>query len=86
MKKPLPLLVQMVLLGVGFALTCSGVYLLFLQTEYGYSWRVTAYFMIVFGVVAVLMGVFWTFLHSMKSKLYHRAGHEERIQVYTIER
>lgn len=86
-KKQLWSLGHMVLFGVGFVLTCSGAYLLFLQTEVGYTWRVTvAYVMIVFGFLAVLIGVFWTICRGMKSKLYQRRGHEQRVQVHTIER
>ncbi|XP_068166917.1 transmembrane protein 252-like [Antennarius striatus] len=86
MKKQLSSLAHMVLLGVGFTLTCAGIYLVSLQTDY-YTWRlIPAYFMIMFGVMAVIVGVFWAIFHSMKSKLYHRRRHEEHIQVFTIER
>ncbi|XP_042343876.1 transmembrane protein 252-like [Plectropomus leopardus] len=87
MKKQLWSLARMVLPGVGFALTCIGAYLMSLETEYRYTLRVIfAYIMIVFGILAVLIGVFWTICHSMKSKMYQRGGHEQHIQVYTIER
>lgn len=87
MKKQLWSLARLFLPGVGFFLTCIGAYLASLQTEYGYNCRVIhAYIMILFGFLAVLIGVFWNICHSMKSKMYQRGGHEQHIQVYTIER
>lgn len=80
-------LARLVLPCVGLALACIGVYLAYLQTEYEYTLKVIpAYVMIVFGVLAVLIGVFWTICHSMKSKMYQRGGNEQHIRVYTIQR
>ncbi|XP_036954220.1 transmembrane protein 252-like [Acanthopagrus latus] len=86
-KKQLWSMAHMVVPAVGFVLTCGGAYLVSLQTENGYTWRlIPAYIMIVSGFFAVIVGVFWTICHSMRSKMYHRGGHEQHIQVYTIER
>ncbi|XP_070690472.1 transmembrane protein 252-like [Pempheris klunzingeri] len=86
-KKQLWSLARMVLPGVGFALTCCGAYLVSMLTEYGHNWMVIpAYIMIVCGFLAILVGLFWTICNSMKSKMYHRGGHERHIQVHTIER
>ncbi|XP_051277453.1 transmembrane protein 252-like [Dicentrarchus labrax] len=86
-KKQLWSLARIALPGVGFPLTCSGAYLVSLQTEYGFSWKVIpAYIMIVLGFLSMLIGVFWTICHSMKSKMYQRGGHERNMHVYTIER
>ncbi|XP_068616913.1 transmembrane protein 252-like [Brachionichthys hirsutus] len=86
MKKQLSSLAHLVLIGVGFALTCTGSYLVSFPTE-RFTWKVVpAYFMIAVGVMTVLIGIFWAIFNSMKSKLYHRGGHEEQIQVFTIER
>lgn len=87
-KKQLWSLARIVLPAVGFALTCIGVYLAYMQTKYEYTLRVIpAYVMIVFGILSVLIGVFWTICHSMRSKMYQRGGGSgEHIQVYTIER
>ncbi|XP_034025362.1 transmembrane protein 252-like [Thalassophryne amazonica] len=75
------------LLGVGIALTCVGAYLLSLQTEYKFTRRViSAYVIIACGLLAELVGVFWAICHSMKSKIYHRDGHDQNIHIYTIER
>ncbi|TDH12793.1 hypothetical protein EPR50_G00051790 [Perca flavescens] len=86
-KKQLWSLACMVLPGVGFAMTCIGSYLVYLQITYEYSMRVVpAYIIIVLGILAVFIGVFWTNCQSMKSKMYLRGGHEQHTQVYTIER
>lgn len=86
-KKQLWSLARMGLPSVGFALTCIGAYLVSTQTEYRFSWRIIpAYILIVFGFLAMLIGVFWTICHSMKSKMYQRGGHEQHTQVYTIAR
>ncbi|KAM7391454.1 hypothetical protein PAMP_022143 [Pampus punctatissimus] len=77
----------MVLPGVGFVFICMGAYLVSLQNEPKYTWRVIpAYIMIVVGFLTIVVWVFWTICHSMKSKLYQRGGHQQHIQVYTIER
>ncbi|XP_049434702.1 transmembrane protein 252-like [Epinephelus fuscoguttatus] len=87
LKKQLWSLARIVLPGLGFALTCIGAYLVSLEIEHRFTLRVIcAYIVIVFGILAVLIGVFWTICHSMKSKMYQRGGHEQHIQVYTIER
>uniref|UniRef100_A0A8C4I5M7 Uncharacterized protein n=1 Tax=Dicentrarchus labrax TaxID=13489 RepID=A0A8C4I5M7_DICLA len=79
-KKQLWSLARIALPGVGFPLTCSGAYLVSLQTEYGFSWKVIpAYIMIVLGFLSMLIGVFWTICHSMKSKMYQRGGHERNM-------
>ncbi|XP_056233049.1 transmembrane protein 252-like [Seriola aureovittata] len=86
-KKQLWSLARIVLPGVGFALTCIGAYLVSLQTEYQHTWKVIpGYIVIVFGFLAMLVGVFWTICLSMKSKIYHRGRHEQHIHIYTIER
>nr|XP_046242086.1 transmembrane protein 252-like [Scatophagus argus] len=86
-KKQLLSLAHIAMAGVGFVLTCSGAYVLSLQTVYGYSWRVIfGYGLIVAGTLAVLVGVFWSICHSIKSKMYRGGQHEQHIQVYTIER
>lgn len=78
---------HMVLSGVGFVLTCSGAYLLSRHTGHGDTWRASlAYVMIVLGLLSVLIGVFWTICHSVKTKSYQRGGHGQQIQFYTIER
>lgn len=78
---------HMMLSGAGFVLACSGAYLLSLHTGHGYTWRASlAYVMIVLGLLSVLIGLFWTICHSMKTKLYQRGGHEQQLQFYTIER
>ncbi|TMS03948.1 Transmembrane protein 252 [Larimichthys crocea] len=87
MKKQLWSVARMFLPGVGFALACSGAYLVAVQTEHQFNWWVLpAYLMIVVGFLAVLIGFFWTICHSMKSKIYQRGGRDQHIQVYTIER
>ncbi|XP_035854986.1 transmembrane protein 252 [Sander lucioperca] len=85
-KKRLWSLACIVLPGVGFAMICTGSYLVSQQLKYEYSMRVTAYVMIVFGIPAAFIGIFWTNCHSMKSKMYQRGGHEQHTHVYTIER
>ncbi|XP_034396777.1 transmembrane protein 252-like [Cyclopterus lumpus] len=87
-RKQLWSLARMVLPGVGFALTCIGAYLVSLSCEEGmYTLRViSAYIMLVFGILVVLFGVFWTICHSMKSKMYQRGGHERHLRAYTIDR
>ncbi|XP_026199691.1 transmembrane protein 252 [Anabas testudineus] len=87
-KKHLWSLVRMALPGVGFALTCIGVYLVSLQTEKKFTLRViSAYILMVVGLLAMLSGVFWALFHSMKSKMYQRGCNRERhIQIYTVER
>ncbi|XP_054607941.1 transmembrane protein 252-like [Nothobranchius furzeri] len=45
----------------------------------------TAYIMIVFGILAVLIWVFWSFSHNMRSKNDQRRC-ERHIQIFTIER
>ncbi|KAK2901985.1 transmembrane protein 252-like [Channa argus] len=87
-RKHLGSLVRMVLPGVGFALTCIGAYLLTHQTEYQCIWKViTAYFLTAFGFLVILIGVFWTICHTMKSKMYQRGcNREHHIQIYTVER
>ncbi|XP_037634313.1 transmembrane protein 252-like [Sebastes umbrosus] len=84
-KKQLWSLARLVLPCVGLALACIGVYVAYMQTEYTLK-VITAFLMIVFGVLAVLIGVFWSICHSMKSKMYQRGEHEQHINVYTIER
>lgn len=86
-KKQLWSLARTVLPCAGFASTCIGAYLVSMQADSGYTWGfIPAYIMIVLGFLAVFIGVFWTICHSMKSKMYQRGGHEQHIQVYTIER
>ncbi|KAA8593015.1 hypothetical protein FQN60_018470 [Etheostoma spectabile] len=86
-KKQLWSLGRIVLPGVGFGMTCAGSYLVSLQIKYEYSTRVIpAYIMVVFGILAVFVGVFWTVCHSMKKNMYQGGGHGDNTQVYTIER
>ncbi|XP_044051400.1 transmembrane protein 252-like [Siniperca chuatsi] len=85
-RKQLWSLARMFLPGVGFLLTCTGAYLVSLQTDRYTCLVIPAYIMIVIGFLAALIGVFWNICHSMKSKMYLRGGHERHIQVYTIER
>ncbi|XP_041792357.1 transmembrane protein 252-like [Chelmon rostratus] len=78
---------RMILPGVGFALTCTGVYLVSLWKDDGNTWRVIpAYVMIMFGFVVALIGVFWTICHSVRSKTHQRGRHEQHVHVYSIER
>lgn len=86
-KKHLWSLLRMGLPSVGFVLTCSGVYLVSMQTE-EYRWRVIpAYIMTVFGFLSMAIGVFWTLCHAMKSKIYQRGvNREQHIEIYTVER
>ncbi|KAK5871058.1 hypothetical protein PBY51_003960 [Eleginops maclovinus] len=87
MKKQLWSLARMVLPALGCGLTCIGAYLVSLQIEYKYTLRVMfGYVMILSGILAVLIGVFWTICHSMKSKMYNRGGHAQHMDVYTIQR
>uniref|UniRef100_A0A3B4ZJI9 Transmembrane protein 252 n=1 Tax=Stegastes partitus TaxID=144197 RepID=A0A3B4ZJI9_9TELE len=87
MRKQLWGLARLVLPAVGFVMTCSGAYLLSLQTEYECDFTaIPVYIMIVLGFVAILTGVFWTICHSIKSKMYYRGGRERRVQVFTVER
>lgn len=86
-KKRLWSLGHFVLFGVGFGMTCSGAYLVSLQTDDGHTWRVTlAYVITLSGFLATLTGVFWTICRSLRSKLYQRAGHERQVQVHAVQR
>ncbi|XP_023250032.1 transmembrane protein 252 isoform X2 [Seriola lalandi dorsalis] len=80
-KKQLWSLARIVLPGVGFALTCIGAYLVSLQTEYQHTWKVIpGYIVIVFGFLAMLVGVFWTICLSMKNRapfLHHMRSPRE---------
>ncbi|XP_019958260.1 transmembrane protein 252 [Paralichthys olivaceus] len=80
-------LARIVLPGVGFALTCIGAYLLSLPNRLECTWRIVpAYIMVAFGLMVILIGVFWSICHSMKSKMYQRGGPEQHLQIYTIDR
>ncbi|KAM8887419.1 transmembrane protein 252-like isoform 1-T1 [Spinachia spinachia] len=86
-RKQLWSLARMMVPSAGFAITCIGAYFVSLQTDYRYNLRViSAYVMVVFGILTVLTGVFWNICHSMKSKMYQRGGHEQHLQIYTINR
>ncbi|XP_034548548.1 transmembrane protein 252-like isoform X2 [Notolabrus celidotus] len=88
-KKHLWSLARMFLPAVGFILACLGAYLVSHQTENGLLWRlIPAYIAMGLGILAVLIGTFWTICHSMRSKVYHREGREweQQIQIYSIER
>ncbi|XP_068461131.1 transmembrane protein 252-like [Clinocottus analis] len=86
-RKQLWSLARLVLPGGGFALTCMGAYLVSQQTEDNHPLRVAfAYVMVVFGILVVLVGVFWTVCHSMKSKMYQRGRHQRHLWVYTVDR
>ncbi|XP_029365764.1 transmembrane protein 252-like [Echeneis naucrates] len=80
-------LARIVLPTLGFALTCIGAYLVSLQSDYKHTWTVIpAYIMIVFGFLAIIVGLSWTIYLSMKSKMYRRGAHVQQIHIYTIER
>ncbi|XP_037338975.2 transmembrane protein 252-like [Pungitius pungitius] len=86
-RKQLWPLARMVVPGVGFAITCIGTYVVSLQTDYGCTLRViSAYVMVAIGLLVVLTGVFWNICNSMKTKMYHRGGHEQHLQIYAIDR
>ncbi|CAK6950581.1 transmembrane protein 252-like [Scomber scombrus] len=86
-KKHICSLARMVLPGMGFALICMGAYLVSMENDPENTWSVIpSYIMIVTGFLVVLVGVFWTLCHSIKSKRYQRGRHQQHIQVYTIER
>ncbi|XP_059192714.1 transmembrane protein 252-like [Centropristis striata] len=85
MKKQLWSLARLFLPAVGLAMTCIGAYLVSWQNKYTLS-VIPTYVMIIFGILAVLIGFFWTMCHSMKTKVYHRRRGERHIQVYTIDR
>ena len=70
---------------LGFALTCIGAYLVSLQTTPGLK-TVSIYIVIVFGFLAMLIGVIYTLCHSLKSKMYQRRQRERHIQIFTVER
>uniref|UniRef100_A0A3P8S0L2 Transmembrane protein 252 n=1 Tax=Amphiprion percula TaxID=161767 RepID=A0A3P8S0L2_AMPPE len=80
-------LARILLPALGFVMTCSGAYLLSLQTddEHDVS-TILIYMLIILGFVVIVSGVLWTVCHSMKSKMYYRGRHERRIQVFTVER
>lgn len=87
-KKHLWFLVRVVLPGAGFALTCFGIYLVSLQVEHKFTWRVIpAYIIIAIGLLAMLSGIFWTIFQNMKTKIYQRGcNREDNIQIYTVQR
>ncbi|XP_012725424.2 transmembrane protein 252 isoform X1 [Fundulus heteroclitus] len=86
MKKQLLSCTRMSLPSVGFVFTCIGAYLVSQQTGYGFEGKMVAvYIVIVFGFLAMLIGVFWSLCHSMRSKMYHRRRDERHIQVFTVE-
>ncbi|KAM9744556.1 uncharacterized protein ACNS7B_011701 [Menidia menidia] len=70
---------------VGFALTCIGAYLVSLQPDTRLK-SVPVYALIVFGFLAMLIGVFYVLCKSMTSKLYQRRPSERHIQIFAIER
>uniref|UniRef100_A0A665WRR1 Uncharacterized protein n=1 Tax=Echeneis naucrates TaxID=173247 RepID=A0A665WRR1_ECHNA len=70
-------LARIVLPTLGFALTCIGAYLVSLQSDYKHTWTVIpAYIMIVFGFLAIIVGLSWTIylrkMFAVKSKLWKR--------------
>lgn len=86
LKKQLLSFVRMFLPAVGFALTCIGAYLVYLQTEHSFhSKLVPSYAMIACGFLAMLTGIFWN-LYSMRSKMYQRSRRERHIQIFTVAR
>uniref|UniRef100_A0A3Q1EWK3 Transmembrane protein 252 n=1 Tax=Acanthochromis polyacanthus TaxID=80966 RepID=A0A3Q1EWK3_9TELE len=87
MKQQLWGLLRMLLPALGFAMTCSGAYLLSLQAHDDFDvCTILIYIQIILGFVAIVSGVLWTVCHSMKSKMFCRGRHEQRIQVFTVER
>lgn len=87
-KKRLCTVARMVLPIAGFLLACLGAYLVSQKTDGWLSWSlIPAYFTMGIGVLAVMIGTFWSICCSMGSKVYQRAGgREQQMQVYTIER
>lgn len=86
MRKQLLSFTRMFLPAVGFALMCIGAYLVSLQAEGG-SILVPVYVMIAVGFLAMLVGVFWSLCHSLRSKVYQRRRRCERHhQIFTIDR
>uniref|UniRef100_A0A3B3UXU5 Transmembrane protein 252 n=1 Tax=Poecilia latipinna TaxID=48699 RepID=A0A3B3UXU5_9TELE len=62
-KKQLLSFARMFLPSVGFVFTCIGAYLVSQQNKPGFDHRmVPVYIMIVFGFLAMLIGVFWSLL------------------------
>ncbi|XP_043968562.1 transmembrane protein 252-like isoform X1 [Gambusia affinis] len=85
-KKQLLSFARMFLPSVGFVFTCIGAYLVSQQNRQGFDHRmVPVYIMIVFGFLAMLIGVFWSLCHTMRSKMYHRRRHDSDIQIFTVE-
>ncbi|KAM4745838.1 LOW QUALITY PROTEIN: transmembrane protein 252-like [Anableps anableps] len=85
-RKQLLSFARMFLPSVGFVFTCIGAYLVSQQTGHGFDEKmVPVYIMIVFGFLAMLIGVFWSLCHTMRSKIYHRRRHERHIQIFTVE-
>ncbi|XP_016524932.1 transmembrane protein 252 isoform X1 [Poecilia formosa] len=85
-KKQLLSFARMFLPSVGFVFTCIGAYLVSQQNRPGFDHRmVPVYIMIVFGFLAMLIGVFWSLCHLMRSKMYHRRRHDSDIQIFTVE-
>uniref|UniRef100_A0A3Q1K1E4 Transmembrane protein 252 n=1 Tax=Anabas testudineus TaxID=64144 RepID=A0A3Q1K1E4_ANATE len=81
-KKHLWSLVRMALPGVGFALTCIGVYLVSLQTEKKFTLRViSAYILMVVGLLAMLSGVFWL---NSTNRVSHLLFHMYHFNYYSI--
>ncbi|XP_017162130.1 transmembrane protein 252 isoform X2 [Poecilia reticulata] len=86
-KKQLLSFARMFLPSVGFVFTCIGGYLVSQQNRPGFDHKmVPAYIMIIFGFLAMLIGVFWSLCHIMRSKMYHRRRHNSDIQIFTVER
>lgn len=69
----------------GGALACGGIYLW--SQNASFTWRtIAAYVMIVLGLLAAMIGVFWSICRSMKSKLYQSSRQQRHIHVHTIHR
>lgn len=78
---------HIVLFIAGCVLTCIGIYLWSMYAEVFNTWRIiTAYVLMVLGLLAALSGVFWSICRSMKSKLYQSRRRQRHVLVHTIQR
>lgn len=84
-KKHLRSVAHLIPSGAGLVLIFGGAFLISVEDDDSW-WVIPAYIMIGIGFGALLIGIFWNICNSMKSKMYRRRQHEQRIQVFTIER
>lgn len=85
-KKHLKSVAHLILPGVGLVLIFGGAFLISVEEYDDNWWVIPAYIMIALGFGAMLIGVVLNICNSMKSKMYRRRRHEQRIRVFTIER